>query len=702
MVLDSCNVPSKREGDLICVGTVIKPGEDVPRENRIETEIAILVVPVLPKATAPVATLGEVAATYTLTETVPAGERLTFPGDPTVYRRFTDRDEPMPGQVFLKKLPLTLRRLEIGDMVKAGQLLAVVNPAITQDELAIKVAKLDAAEADRRAAIKTKEEAERRYEVLVKLRARNPRLVPEDDFQAARLAAEKYTQEMVSKTALLEQAKRELCGTLTTLKMHTIRAPVSGEVKQIYKFLGEGVKNLDTLMHLQSTNRVRVEGQVEVQEAPHLRQRLLEARALFEQGKRDLDAALVARNKSAADEASRKMAQARQQLRVMVEASRPERPLAVLKGHHQAVTCVAVSKGPTPLIVSGSEDHTVRIWKRVSQWGRWQEHARVDSHAVVRAVACTGPTARENLLLAGTATGRVHLFNLDTLKPVRRLVRVVEGREVEGHAGAVTCVAFSPDGTLCATGGDDLVICLWNVATGELQQRISSAHKAALTCLQFISNNQLLSAGRDKCLLTWNIETGKGGKALVRGVEFDRRSGDVAHLGAHFDAKTGSGHVLFDEGRELRVLSLADRRIKGVLQNPVGTANFAHLALFSPDGNTILTSGDAPGRLQLWRAPSPRARAAELRQLIWNSEVATCGAFAPDGSWVVTGTRDHQVLVWPMPGQKEVEEVLWAQLTYVEGFLDSTLKRVPLRAELDNPGWLMPGSRATLVIPPLK
>jgi WD40 repeat protein len=124
------------------------------------------------------------------------------------------------------------------------------------------------------------------------------------------------------------------------------------------------------------------------------------------------------------------------------------------------------------------------------------------------------------------------------------------------------------------------------------------------------------------------------------------------------------------------------------------------MALFSPDGNTILTNGNAAGRLQLWRTPTAKTRGAELRQYVWSSGQATCGAFSPDGKLAVTGTQDNRVLVWQMPDRMEAEAAQAGQLTFVEGFLDTSLKQVTVRAMLENPGWIIPGSAATIVVPP--
>ena len=85
------------------------------------------------------------------------------------------------------------------------------------------------------------------------------------------------------------------------------------------------------------------------------------------------------------------------------------------------------------------------------------------------------------------------------------------------------------------------------------------------------------------------------------------------------------------------------------------------MALFAPDGATILTNSASDGRLQLWRTPvrlggDDLGRALELRQFVSPGGTATCGAFDPDDkpAFVVTGSRDGYVLVWEMPQPDEV------------------------------------------------
>jgi WD40 repeat protein len=313
--------------------------------------------------------------------------------------------------------------------------------------------------------------------------------------------------------------------------------------------------------------------------------------------------------------------------------------------------------------------------------------------AAIRALACTGPDAQRNLALIGAWDGSVHVLDLDDLtKPTQPLA----GR----HNKPVNCLAFSPDGTICASGGDDHDIYLWSTTDGRLLSHYRSAHRAPVTSLQFASADLLISAG-DSRLLAWDIKDPANPK-LAREL-FDRRSGSVTKLGLSPDGS----HCLVDYGNELRRYSLATRQIEGVISNSNEALTFSDLALFSPDGLCVLTNGPGEGRLQLWRTPTAASRAEELRQLIWTQGAATCGAFAPDSSLAVTGTRDNQVLLWHMPRREKdasgrlqlAEPPLQATVTLVDKTLDSTTRQVRVWAELVNPGWLTPGSTATLVIP---
>jgi WD40 repeat protein len=624
-------VPAEKDGKLSWIGTDVLPGEVVPPEKQL-----------------PDAELGFLAIPLDEGEQLKEGEeKFQFPNNPKWYRRIRETDELKPNMIRLGFETRKVRKLQVGDQVKRGQLLALVNPRKSFDDVAIKLAKVDATDAERLSSQKQKEEFIRRHQRLLQLNQRQPGAAPQEDIGAAAMQRDKFAFEEKAKAAEIISKQRELNAALTDLRMHEIRAAIDGTVKVIYKNSeGEAVKPMEPVLQIQDSNRLRVEGMLEVQEALKLKEGM----------------------------------------KVVVEASRPEHPRLVISGHLNAVNCVAVSKGKRPVIVSGSEDETLRGWDSVTGERLWLMSG---AKSPVRSAACSPPAAKRNFVLFGCADGTVRLLDLDNLKEAPRDL-------AERHQGPVNGVAFSPDGEVCATCSEDRSIFLWKTETGELLYRLPQVHRGPVTSVQFASAKRLVSAGRDNRLAVYDVEPGKPPVKLPP--EFSGRGGEVSQIGVSPDGRT----VLFDQGKELRLLSVADKQIEGTLQSPSEGMNFSTMALFAPDGKTILTNSPAAGKLQLWRTPTAQARATELRQFIWSKGTATCGAFAPENGFAVTGTQDHQVLVWAMPEKDEVESRLEAHLTLVEKHLDTQSRQVRVWAELQNPGWLIPGTRATMVVPPQK
>jgi WD40 repeat protein len=644
MPLDRQEVPSERDGKLLVIGTEIAPGEQVAKDRRYTATVGYLLV-----------AAGD-------NEQLPADQVVAGQGN-SRWRRFRESDTPQPGAIFVQRVKKEYKRLDKGDEVKAGQTVALVDPELALNDVSIKAAALDAAESERRASVQTKLEAERRVAAMRASRSKVVGSVSEDDFQGAILTANRYAQEEVAKTSAVIKAQQELIQAVTILGKHEIHATVPGVIKIVYKNRGDAVKTLEPVMQIQSREHLRIEGLMDVQETGGIKPEHTE---------------------------------------VIVEPTQPIRPKQVLEGHIGEVNCVAVGHGRKPVILSGGEDSTLRGWSAATGGQLWVLRYR----NAVRSVAATGPGAKRGLALVGCADGSASLVDLDRLDDFTagKTQEQPRPQPLDGrHRGAVDAVAFSPDGTICASGGDDRRILLWDPETGKLVAELPAFHRAPVTLLQFMPPNRLFSAGGDHQLGVWSVEPGKE-PALVN--RFDRREGTVARVGVSPDGK----QILFDQGKEIRLLSTETGQPEGIIRNPTGDAKFTTMALFDPDGLTVLTNGGAEGRLQLWRTPTHEsARSAELRQLVWPRGSATSAAFSPDGSLCVTGMQDGHVLVWPMPERKPdsagkpqlVEAPIRSHIKNVEPFIDSSNRQVRVWVELENrDDRLVPGGMATLVILP--
>jgi hypothetical protein len=672
------DVPSEREGKLLTVATPVLEGEFVPNDKLVELEVAVLGVEYKPgdDLSLPLGGNKRIAMKEPFVDPLVPGKLYRFP-------RITDKLES--GATKLIRLRVRLRKLLENDEVKEGQLVGIINPAMAIEELDAKLAKLEGALSDVEATKAMLEESKLRLAGASNADRRMPGAISRDDLGAARVTVDKYRAEKVQKESAVKEAQQAISGAWTTLDLYFIRAMIPGRIRTLYKQPGEAVKNLDPVMQIQNTKKLRVEAQVEVQDALPLQERLRRAEALrAEASSKDTT------DRKYADECR---ARADQLTTVYVEVTKPVPPKAALARDLAKISAVAVTRGPLPRIVSANEDGMVRVWERAPGPAEtWQVRAYMPHHDAVRALACSGRDADRNIVVTATSTGRLRLFDLGNLDKAEALV-FGKGDDKARHTNAVNAVALNKDATLCASAGEDRAICIWDARTGALLRKKEAAHNNGITSLAFTPGGELVSAGRDGKLIVWEW---KDNSLSVADDSLRGRSNTVAQLG--LDPK--GEKVLFDEGRELRVLSLKDGHTVGTLANPGSTGAFSTMALFSPDGKMILTNGNAPGRLQLWRAPAEGVRAAELRQLLWSNGTVTCGAFDPEGQFAVTGTDDHRILVWDLPRKDEAEKPLDANLTFVEEFLDTGLKKVTVRATIkDAKDWVIPGSIASIVVP---
>src|SRR6185437_4090197 len=214
-------VTSAKEGTILFIGTDVLPDEVVPPEKQLpRAELGFLVVQMAPN------------------EKLREGEKAfpLYENDPTrLYRRVREGEELEPNKITLAREWRPVRKLQVGYKVKRDQLVGLVNPRKSFDEVASRVAKLAGADADRAASRSQKDEYWRRHQTQKESNRLQPGSVSKDDYQATLLQYAKFAAEEKVKVAAITTAQRELNAALTDLKMHEIRAAIDGTIKVIYK-----------------------------------------------------------------------------------------------------------------------------------------------------------------------------------------------------------------------------------------------------------------------------------------------------------------------------------------------------------------------------------------------------------------------------------------------------------------------------------
>ena len=204
------------------------------------------------------------------------------------------------------------------------------------------------------------------------------------------------------------------------------------------------------------------------------------------------------------------------------------------------------------------------------------------------------------------------------------------------HGASIYTVAFSADGQLLASGGDDNSVILWNVVDGSRREEFVEHNKRVTSVVFSSDGHQLASASLDGFVRLWHISS-------KRQRTSHKHDGDVESVAFSPNGKilaSGGGDqegfvTLWDIPQESRIVTLPGHR--GIVESVV----------FSSDGQ-LLASASRDNTIKLWNIDTRYRH----KTLAGHKNVVRSVAFSPDGEILASSSRDYTIKLWDVSSGK--------------------------------------------------
>jgi WD40 repeat protein len=269
-----------------------------------------------------------------------------------------------------------------------------------------------------------------------------------------------------------------------------------------------------------------------------------------------------------------------------------EKIIRVLGAHADLVNSICYSADGKRFFSAGSDGY-VRTWD-VEKWEELRTFGIQYSSTIYHMVA---HPSRDEIVFAGVHDDYVVLEEM----PPQRLGHPVESRRFPGHGRMVTALAFSPDGSLLATGDLDNNVRLWDYFSGNVLKQFH--YGAFIESVTFSPDGKFLaSADAHNYLHICQTDTGAEvypPQPITCGARHLLFSADGHYLFAASVARDQVPGINFPRG-VIRVFHLGQQleMVTFLAHNEGGQVSALTL---SPDGRRLASAASTYGEIRVWK-----------------------------------------------------------------------------------------------------
>lgn len=312
--------------------------------------------------------------------------------------------------------------------------------------------------------------------------------------------------------------------------------------------------------------------------------------------------------------------------------------------------------------LAGWSDYGMRIWDIEKSVFKQDMNMHLERQSDI-----TFHKDRISIVNGNYKTIRYHDFGIETKKEKK------DGHEInDAHKEWITCVSFSPDGTMIASGSRDKTVRLWNAETETLHKTLKGHRKPILSLTFSHDGSSIASTSEDKTIRVWHVATGrrkhtfKTNSEHLHRISFSPNGETLASVsrdgiihqwdlntGKHKNTIVGHGggfaskNIVFSKDKITAATTygknnmiLYDLNTQEVQTILTGHKKQVYSLSFSPDGKT-LASGGLDKTIRLWTV----ATGEHKKTLRGHTDQVSHIMFKDDATLISYG-NDKMVRLW--------------------------------------------------------